>query len=276
MHGYVGLLQAHLEMGRLDLAWPWYLKAMDSDPEDFELWAHAGYFAELLGASGWPDDYTARASELSAGAPVTLKCRLHVHFLRGELDDTLAIAREGLDRNLDDRWFSKNMFLRVLRDEALNTGSYGPSIGRYQEHRPELFDVIPKITVDNVHAAADLALLLHRAGETERSAALIDAGLAWYEKSQPANVYSMVTNIVAVHLLAVKGDETKALNMLRQAVSAGWAYDWYWHINNRDLDPIRTRPEFQSIVKELEEKMAVQLAAIEALPDMGPLDLRHK
>ena len=276
VHGYVGRLQAHLQMGRFDLNWPWYLKTMDLDPDDFELWAHAGYFAELLGATGWPDKYMIRASELGAGTPVTLKCRLHVHFLRGEFDDVLAIAREGLDRNLDDRWFSKNMFLRVLRDEALDTGSYEASINLYLAHRPELFDVVPEITIDNVNAAADLALLLQRAGEPERAGVLTDAGLAWYEKTQTAGVNAYVTNIVNVHLLAVNGDETKALEMLRQAVTSGWTYDWYWHINNRALDSIRELAEFQSLVTELEERMAEQLAAIEAMPDMGPLDLRYK
>jgi len=248
VHGYVGRLQAHLQMGRFDLNWPWYLKTMDLDPDDFELWAHAGYFGELLGATGWPDKYMIRAVELGAGTPVTLKCRLHVHFLRGEF------------------------FLRVLRDEALDTGSYEASISRYRAHRPELFDVVPEITVDNVNAAADLALLLQRAGEPERAGVLVDAGIAWYEKTQTAGVNAYVTNIVNVHLLAVKGDETKALEMLRQAVSSGWAYDWYWHINNRALDSIRELAEFQSLVTELEEKMAAQLAAIEAMPDMGPLD----
>jgi TolB-like protein/Tfp pilus assembly protein PilF len=276
VHGYIANLQSYLTMGRFDLAWPWYLKAMDSDPVDFELWAHAGYFAALLGASGWPDKYMIRAHELGAGSPVELKCRIHVHFLRGELDDTLPIAHEGLDRNLDDRWFSKNMFLRILRDEALDTGSYDASIARYREHRAELFDTAPKISVGNIYAAADLALLLQRSGETERAALLADAGLAWYEKNQPAHVFDYVTNIVAVHLLAVKGEKNAALSMLREAVDSGWAYDWFWHINNRDLDSIRDEPEFQKIVAELEAKMVEQLAAIEALPDMGPLDLRYK
>ena len=276
VHGYVGILQAQLQMGRFDLAWPWYLKAMDSDPVDFELWAHAGYFATLLGASGWPDKYMSRAGELGAGSPVVLKCRIHVHFLRGEIDDALPIAHEGLDQNLDDRWFSKNMFLRIVRDEALDTGSYDASIARYRDHRAELFDATPKISVGNIIAAADLALLLQRSGETERAALLADAGLAWYEKNQPAHVFDYVTNIVATHLLAIKGEKDAALSMLLKAVDAGWTYDWFWHINNHNLDVIRDEPDFQRIVAELEAKMVEQLAAIEALPDMGPLDLRHK
>ncbi len=41
VHGYIASLQAHMDMGRMDLMWPWYIKSMDSDPADYELWSHA-------------------------------------------------------------------------------------------------------------------------------------------------------------------------------------------------------------------------------------------
>ena len=91
-----------------------------------------------------------------------------------------------------------------------------------------------------------------------------------------AGVYGYSSGIVIVQFLALKGEGGKALSILRETVDAGWAYDWFWHINNRNLDSIRDEPEFQKIVAELEAKMVAQLAVIEALPDMGPLDLRHK
>ena len=276
VHGYVANLQSYLTIGRYDLAWPWYLKAMESDPEDFELWAHAAYFSVLLGARGWPDRYMTRANELGSGEPATLKCRIHIHMLRDEFDDALAIARDALAAGLDDRWFSKNMFLRMLRDEGLRTGDLDSSISLYRENRPELFETPPVITVDNIYAAADLALLLRYADNPVPAEVLVDAAISWYRKFQPDGVFGYTTSIVYVHLLALKGEHRKALDTLREAVDAGWSYDWFWHIGNRDLDSIRDEPEFQEIVAELEARMAAQLEAINALPDMGKLDLRFK
>jgi len=276
VHGYVAYLQSYVSLGRYDLAWPWYLKAMDSDPDDFELWAHAAYFAELLGAKVWPDRYMTRAIELGSGKQATLRCRIHIHMLRDEFEAALAIARDALAANLDDRWFTRNMFLRMLRDEALRTGDLDSSISLYRENRPELFEALPVITVDNIYAAADLALLLRRAGNPAQAELLVDAAMTWYRKFQPDGVFGDTTTIVYVHLLVLKGENRKALDVLREAVDAGWAYDWFWHIGNKNLDSIRDEPEFQEIVAELEAAMAAQLEAINALPDMGKLDLRYK
>ena len=276
VHGYVAYLQSYLTIGRYDLAWPWYVKAMDSDPEDFELWAHAGYFTELLGAKSWPDRYMTRANELGPGEPATLRCRIHIHMLRDEFEAALAIARDALAAELDDRWFSRNMFLRMLRDEALRTGDLESAISLYQENRPELFESTPIITVDNIYAAADLALLFQYAGNPAQAEILIDAAISWYRNFQPDGVFGYTVTIVYVHLLALKGERGKALDTLREAIDSGWSYDWFWHIGNRDLDSIRDEPEFQEIVAQLEAGMATQLEAIHALPDMGELDLRFK
>ena len=276
VHGYVAYLQSYVSLSRYDLAWPWYLKAMDSDPDDFELWAHAGYFGELLGAKVWPNRYMTRAIELGSGKQATLRCRIHIHMLRDEFEAALAIARDALAANLNDRWFTRNMFLRMLRDEALRTGDLDSSISLYRENRPELFEALPVITVDNIYAAADLALLFQYAENPAQAELLVDAALTWYRKFQPDGVFGDTTTIVYVHLLALKGEHRKALDTLREAVDAGWGYDWFWHINNRNLDSIREEPEFQEIVAELEARMAAQLEAINALPDMGKLDLRYK
>ena len=276
VHGYVAYLQSYLSVGRYDLAWPWYVKAMDSDPEDFELWAHAAYFGTLLGAEGWPDNYMRGAIELEPESPVILKVRIHVLRLHGSFDETVAIAHEALDAGLADRWFSKNLFLRTIRDDAFRSGNLGPSINAYREHRPGLFDSPPTIIVDNIYDAADLAFLLQRLHEPEKAAELVDSAIRWYRESQPEGVYNYVTTVVLAQLLAVQGDNAGALMVLRDAVDSSWAYDWRWHFSNQNLDAIRAEPEFQELVAILETKMIEQLAVVEALPDMGKLDLRYK
>jgi tetratricopeptide (TPR) repeat protein len=274
--GYVAMLQSHLDMGRLDLMWPWYIKAMDYDPTDHEMWAHASLSLQLFGASEWADAYLDRAIDLGAGEPTVLKSLARAYVQRGQADEALAVAREALAAKLDDRWYSKSVFLRLLRNEAFRTGNYDEALSAYRKHRPALFKNSPEIAVTNIYTAADLALLLRRSGQPDAADTLIDAAIDWYEQSQFNGIHGYLTTIGDVQLFALKGDGEKALETLRAAVDAGWVFNWRWHMGNQNLDSIRDEPEFQKIVVGLEEKMATQLAAIKALPDMGELDLRYK
>ena len=274
--GYTAMLQAYLDLGRIDLMWPWFIKAMDADPADYEIWAGASIDLLTVGASEWSDAYTERALDLGAGEPTVLGSLAYKYALRGQLDEALAVAREALAANLDDRWNSKTMFLRLLRDDALRTGNYDEALSAYREHRPTLFKNPPEIAVTNIYTAADLALLLGRSGKPDDAKALIDAAVDWYKHSGFDGIHGSLTTIGDVQLFAVNGDEQRAMRTLREAVDAGWVTDWRWQLENKNLDSIREEPEFQEIVAELEIKMATQLAAIKALPDMGELDLRYK
>ncbi len=274
--GYLAMLQSHMDMGRIDLMWPWYIKSMDYDPSDYEMWAQASLYLQYFGASEWADIYLDRAIELGANEPAVLKSLARVYEMRGQIDEALAVARQALPVKLDDRWFSKSMFLRLLRDEALRSGHYDEALTAYREHRPALFKNPPEVAVINIYTAADLALLLRHSGQPEAADALIDAAIGWYERSQFDGIHGYLTTIGDVQLFALSGDEQRAMRTLREAVEAGWVYDWRWHIGNKNLDSIRDEPEFREIVVELEEKMATQLAAIKVLPDMGELDLRYK
>jgi tetratricopeptide (TPR) repeat protein len=193
---------------------------------------------------------------------------------RGQHEEALAIALRALNADLEDRWFSKQTFLRQVRDDALQTGDHEDAFAWYVDRYPELHGETPNITVDNVQAAADLALLLQSAGESQSAVTLLDSALTWYQNAQPPGVHGILTNIVDVHLLALRGEKTAALSALREAIDGGWKYDWPLHMSNVNLDSIRDDPGFKSIVKQLEADMATQLKAIHAFPDMGEFDLR--
>ena len=274
VHGYVAKLQAYHWMGRFDLRWPWYIKSMASDPEDFELWAHMGLAADVIGATEWVDRYMNRALELGPEEPAVLKCYAIVLARRGQRDVALEVARRALEAGLDDRWGSNQYFLRLVRDDAIRSGNLDDARAWYLDRHPELFLDSPKITVDNVNAAADLAVLLQRAGEPAAANTLIDAGLAWVQRTQPAGVYGNLVNIVAVELLALAGEKDAALDALQQAVDSGWRANWRYIFRNETLASLRDVPAFQAITSELEDDMANQLDAIQALPDMGEFDLR--
>ena len=274
VHGYVAKLQAYNWMGRYDLMWPWNIKSLASDPADFELWAHIALDADTIGAIELADRYMDRALELGQEEPAVLKCYAIVLARRGQHDAAHEIARRALEAGLDDRWGSNQYFLRLVRDDAIRSGNFDDAQAWYLDRHPELFLDSPKIAVGNVNAAADLALLLQRAGEPGAANALIDVGLAWFRLTQPAGVHGNLVNIVDVELLALAGKKDAALDALRQAIDSGWRDNWKYIFRNETLASLRDEPRFQAITSQLQDDMATQLDAIRALPDMGEFDLR--
>ncbi len=272
--GYIGHLQAYEWQGRYDLSWPWYIKAMTVDPDDFELWAYLGLYSAQLGAHEWADRYLDRAFDLGSDEPVTLKAYAQILALRGKYDDALAIARQALQEGLDNRWGSEKVFLRLVRDKAVRTGDFGEARAWYRSHHPELFATAPVITVSNVNAAADLALLLQHSGEPEMADKLIDAGLAWYQETQIPGVYGNLIGIANIEFLALKGKKSAALDALQSAADVGWGDVWQWDTSSENFASLRSEPEFQAIIAQLEGNMATQLEAIRSLPYMGDFDLR--
>lgn len=272
--GYVAYLQAYHWMGRYDLMWPWYIKAMASDPGDFELWGYLGLLSYYVGASEWVDRYLDRALELGPNAPTVLMCYAIVLEYRGQLDAAVETARSALEAGLDNRQHSNEVFLRLVRDDGLRTGNLDDAQDWYLDIHPELFLEAPEITVDNVNAAADLALLLQRAARPLAADVIIDAGLAWIQRTQPEGVHGNLIDIADVELLALDGQEQAALDRLQQAVDNGWKTNWRPIFSDETLSSLRNEPRFQQITAQLENDMATQLEAIRALPNMGEFDLR--
>jgi len=274
VNGYVANLLAYRWMGRYDLMWPWFIKSMASDPDDFELWAHLGLTSYDLGSDEWTDRYMDRALEMGPDEPVVLKCYVSILRYRDQFDTAVEIARSALEAGLADRWQSDEVFLRLVRDDALRNGNYEDARSWYLDRYPELFLDAPEIAVGNVNVAADLALLLQHAGEPAVAEVIIDAGLAWIRRTQPEGVYGFQINIAGVELLAVGGQKQAALDKLQEAVDSGWNTDWRTIIRDETLSSLRDEPRFQQITAQLEKDMATQLEAIRALPDMGEFDLR--
>jgi TolB-like protein/Tfp pilus assembly protein PilF len=274
VHGYVGNLQAYHWMGRYDLMWPWYIKSMASDPEDFELWGHLGLYANYVGATELVDRYLDRGLELGPREPAVLRCYVEILRFKGQFDMALEIARGALEEGLADRWQSNEIFLRLVRDNALRSGSFEDAKFWYRDRHPELFLDAPEIRVGNINAAADLALLLQRAGEEATADIIVDAGLDWIEKTQPKGVHGSLINIADVELLALDGQKQAALDRLQQAIDGGWRSHWRSALSNENLSSLRGEPTFRQIVARVEADMAAQLLAIRALPYMGEFDLR--
>ncbi len=274
VYGYSALVQAYFWLGRYDLMFPWYFKAMSADPTDFEYWGYAAVHMSDLGEPDWSDRYLDRAVALGPEEPVPLSNKAVLLARRGDQRQALEIAHRALEAGLHDRWGSTAKFLRLVRDDALRSNQYDVARDWYRDRHPELFAEVPEIAVSNVNAAADLALLLQRAGDVAAADRLIDAGLTWYRQSQPSGVHGYLVNIVDVELLALGGEKEAALDTLRDAIANGWRMGWKWTLANENLASLKDEPEYRAIRDGLESDIAAQLEAMRELPYQGKFDLR--
>lgn len=274
VNGYVGTVQAYMWMGRLDLGMPWFVRALALDPLDYENWCHAGLTLEWLGESATADRYQERAEEIGAGEPAVLKCRVMVNFGRGNVDDATRIAKDALAANLDNRWSSEAVFMRTVRDAAIDDGQVDDILGRYRERAPALFDDEPVVTAQDIVYAVDALPLLQFVGENDTADRLIDAALEFYDRVNPKQIRGYDLAITDVELLALDGQADLAIERLREAVEAGWLLGWQYYVFGRNLDSIRERPEFQQLVAQLQARSDEQAAAWAATPRLGEFDLR--
>ena len=274
INAYNGTMQAYLWMGEIDKAAQWFIRSLGFDPLDYENWAHIATHLNQLGDPVAADRSLQRASELGPGEPSVLKCRVMVHLARGEVEAATRISRKALAADLDDRWGSDWIFMRTARDAALNDGNAASILERYRERAPRAFEEDPVVTFDTLGYVVDAILVLQSMGDNDKARELADASLELYERINPKRIRGYDTAIVDIEILALAGRDDEAIERLEDAVDGGWFLDWQFHFANRNLDSIRERPEFKTIVAALEAKTAEQAARWQATPHLGENDLR--
>jgi tetratricopeptide (TPR) repeat protein len=276
INGYAATLQANLWRGRHDMAWPWYVKMIEIDPNDHEIWGNLSVFLDDLGLEELAGRYMARAELLGSGEPVVVKGKVQILSLRGQTSEAVELANVYVTDDLDNRWGSHEVILRAVANEAVRAGEFEDIIELYRLRHPELFTPTPEISQGNISVAVNLARLLQHVGDPDRAKKIIDSALHWYRSTQPDGVHGYVLGIVDIQLLALAGETDLALETLRDAVDKGWRWEWRWALSNSSFDVVRDTPEFQQIVADIEIDMAAQRQTILASPHLGEFDLRDK
>jgi TolB-like protein/Tfp pilus assembly protein PilF len=216
----------YLSLGDLDQAQAWLDRAREMIPQDSPL-----------------DYFVGRAS-------------IGLHLSRGEED----LAMEYVHRRLAGRpgdWLA----LRLLDHHEVRTGETAGIRARYEQAYPGLFHQDPEVDRGNFEAAVGLACVLLKSGEAARAAQLLDRSLSVMQSIPRMGTYGFGPYDVLAH--ALRGDIEKSLTALRQAVDAGWRFDWWYYLEqDPDLEPLRDDPGFQALQREIEADMASQLARV--------------
>ncbi|HSG98004.1 MAG TPA: hypothetical protein VLA11_08420 [Woeseiaceae bacterium] len=274
VNGYIAATQAYLWMGEVDKAVPWTIRSFGIDPLDYENWAHLALHLEWLGDSVSADRAIQRASELGASEPAVLKCQVMLHLSRGQVERATAIAGEAIAANLDNRWSSESVFLRALRDAALQSGDVDAVLELYRERAPQAFGPEPVVAPAEAGFVLDAVALIQFIGDDDRANTLLGALLEGYERLNPRHIRGYDLGIVDIEILALAGEIDLALQRLQEAVDGGWSMEWRYFVEGRNLDNLKDRPEYEAIVAQLEAEQAEQSANWLASPHLGEFDPR--
>jgi len=160
---------------------------------------------------------------------------------------------------------------RTLLMYDLRRGDLEAALTRYKARYPELLGDDPEVT-ENYPVATDVAMLYRALGKPEHAERLLDRSLDRLRARPIGEIGDHGVFLARIH--ALKGNPEEALATLRQAVVAGWRFQWWFYLKQDPaFDSIRDDARFQSLVEDLSTEMAALLGKVRRLEANGEIIL---
>ncbi len=256
----IGSVQ-HRFFGRVADAIPWYAKAAGiraDAPTPYIYLADAfADLGDLKTAARYVDD----AIRVAPGGTHPYYAKLLLSAIEGDMQ-----AAEENARTVAKNWDGFAPALRLLRDRDVLNDDLDAATRRYERYYPELVaeQALP-VNGWNYEAAIDFAYLLKLAGRQERADEILAACLAYIADSPRVRWGGNRIDDVRIH--AIRGDSGRALELLEQAVEAGWRLRWRYELeHDLALAELRSEPGYDAIVETIRRDMASQLAKLDDTP----------
>ena len=146
-----------------------------------------------------------------------------------------------------------------VADNAFLAEEYATAFEYYELADPELATKPPVVNADNLANAVALAYTLQQLDQPDRARQLLEATLALLETRPRMGLAGFGPRDAQV--LALMGRPDEAIAKLQEAYDEGWRSSWQycpWSLeDDRFLQSVSTRPEFQAIVQALKADLKV-------------------
>ncbi len=257
--------------GELYKAAYWSDQGQIMDPVDYEQPATSAMIYTSLGNYAMANQRIEEAFALADNQPYPLAAQAYYAKVTGEPERALAIARAYLANQLEDRWGSEKIMLRLVQDAAIVSGDYEEALGWYRKLIPEVLEQPPKVDALNIQKAVDLAHLLLLDGQKQQADILLNVIVERYDEVYARGAANFPLGIAKVDALALLGQKSAAIATLQNLVDDGYRVAWRWNTElNRNLVSLQDEPAYIAIVDWLRSDMAAQYeASLTFHPDSG-------
>jgi adenylate cyclase len=260
--GWYGKGLAYLNAGNLASAIKEFSGSIERDPDDYEMLAAMVNFWVLLGDAEEADKWQQRADAIGAGQPFPLWSRLEIYKYREQHDLARILAREVLERKLEDRHGTNYRFRHTGAFESALKGDYQEGLLPYRETFPWAFDSSLEAPDDLQTYVPDIlqiaALLKLAEPMSDRPAELLAIAETRVDE-QPARWGVFSPELSQAAIATIRGQNEVALEYLNRAWEKGWRIAWRRIlVNDVVLSQLASEPDYQDLVTRFESDMERQ------------------
>ena len=285
LHGWYLWTSANLADGRSNMVRLAELAVILVGMEPGDAEAHymmAGMYyglGDMVAADAWLDQALDVLRDTGIENPLPELLLAVRHLDRQEEVQALTIAHRFGEPKSTSNIMSRSVALRMRLASDLADGRGQEAIDRYLELYPELANAeLPALTgyygdvaaMEMFSVSLDLAAIYLHTNQTERGNAILDM----VEKQLPQwpKISWLGYNTADADLHAIRGENGKALQALRNPIGTGSGIWWRWQLmHNPHLSTVRELPEFAEVLAEYESRMKVELDTVRQMEQAGKI-----
>jgi len=260
--GYYGWALAYMHTGDVARTAKGYADAILRDPDDYEMLAAMCGFWLTLGDLDQAELWQQRADAIGAGQPVPIVTRLVLYKYREQHDLARDLAKQTLDRKIEDRFGSNVEFRSVWAFETARVGDYQAALMPYREAFPWAFDTpleVPASLSDEIFDVIQIAGLLKLAEPMSgRPEQLLKIAEKFADQFSPG-WGAWAPELAYASIATIRGDRQGAIGWLNSAWEKNWRVRWRSSLlQGAIISQLADEPGYQELVARFETNMERQ------------------
>jgi TolB-like protein/Flp pilus assembly protein TadD len=249
----------HLFSGDIAGAILGYIRAIEHDPEDYEMLGAMTLFWSFLGDDDKAREWLQRAEAIGAGQPVPISARIMLYQFQERHDLARKLVREALDRDMDDRHGTNYFFRQINAYESVQAGDYEAGLQPYRKLLPWAFaeTLAPPADMGNyVDDLIYIADLLMRVDPLSARPAQLLRLVEPLTDDEATTVFLWTGPYRRAQLATLRGNEEAAVELLNESFEKGFRGYWrQFMVYDPVISRLRGRVAYQQLIARYEAEM---------------------
>ncbi len=260
--GWYGEALAYLNIGDMARATKGFSDAVERDPDDFEMVSAVADFWLDMGDVEQAEKWQQRADTVGIGQAFPLRTRLNIYQYREQHELAHQLARQVLERNLEDRHGTNFNFRQIWAFESGLKGDYQAGLMPYRENFDWAFQPsleapgnVQLQTGDIIQIAGLIKLAEPLSDRPEELLRIVAA----HADGQPPAWGVWGPDLSRAAIATIRGQNGDALQLLNSAWDKKWRFGWR-NVLLFDVvfSQLAGESGFQDLIARIEQDMGQQ------------------